>query len=270
MVEDITDEMMIALEAQERRFDLENRKALLNGLCLLLEHPLDEQINIACGDNLVELLDILNDMSKVDYKYIDSETLEDLRIIRSILSELQNKVLVAIRSTVKDAIDKIEEALKSNNIYPPYSPIEPRNYYKYYPGYEYGKYPYYQYGKYEHYEKAKRLAENLAREYNLESRNLNNPSIWDYIAIDLATGKIGNRKLEDLMKEKPGESEIILSAIKEIEEQIREKKNKQYDELSSKVMELEEEKKQREKELSDFRWVIIDKWLKQESERMKE
>jgi len=268
MVEDITDEMLIALEAQERRFDLENRKALLNGLCLLLEHPLDEQINIACGDNLVELLDILNDMSKVDYKYIDSETLEDLRIIRSILSELQNKVLVAIRSTVKDAIDKIEEALKSNNIYPPYGQVDRQYYFKYFPDYEYGKYPYYQYGKYEHYEKAKRLAENLAREYDLQSRNLNNPSIWDYITIDLATGKIGNRKLEDLMKERPSEREIILEACKQIEEEIKEKKNQQYESLTNKIMELEEEKKQKEQQISDFRKAVLNRWIDIEKERM--
>jgi len=267
MVEDLTDEEIISLEASEVRLNQEQRKLLLNGLALWLQHPLDEQISLANQDNLYELIDVLVDLGKTNYKWLDSETLEDLKIVHSILSKLENKVMKAVRDAVLDAKEQIEKALKYHYAYP-YGEIQEQYYYKYYPE----GYPYYyeKPSKEEYYRKSLQKAIELAREYELQSRNLDNPTIWDFVSVDLATSKVGGRKLEDLMKEKPSESELIQSICKEIEEQIKEKKNQEYEQLSQKIQELEKEHEEKQKELESFRWKVLDKWLKVESERMRE
>jgi hypothetical protein len=264
MVEDLTDEEIISLEASEVRLNQEQRKLLLNGLALWLQHPLDEQISLANQDNLVELIDILTDLSKTDYKYIDDETIEDLKIIHSILSKLENKVMKALRDIVLDAKEQIEKALRYHYAYP-YGEIPEQYYFKYHRE----GYPYYyeKPSKEEYYRKSLQKAVELAREYDIKSNNLRG-DVFDFIAIDLATGKIGNMKLEDLLKEKPSESEIIREACKRIEEEIKQKKNQEYEQLSQKIQTLEKEHQEKQKELESFRWKVINKWIELEKERM--
>jgi hypothetical protein len=269
MVENLSSEDIISLEASEVRLNEEQKKLLLNGLALWLQHPLDEQISLANQDNLVELIDILTDLSKTDYKYIDDETIEDLKIIHSILSKLENKVMKALRDIVLDAKQQIEKALRYHYGYP-YGTIPKESYFKYFPKEYYGYPYYYEPSKEEHYRKALDKAIALAREYELQSRNLDNPTIWDYVSIDLATSKVGGRKLEDLLKEKPSESEIILETCKQIEQQIKEKKNQEYEQLSQKIQELEKEHEEKQKELDNFRWKTIEKWIQVEKERMEQ
>jgi hypothetical protein len=270
MVEDLSSEEIISLEASEVRLNEEQRRLLVNGLALWLAHPLDEKISLTNQDNLYELLDVLVDLGKTNYKWLDNQTTEDLKIVHSILNELQNKVMKVFRDIIQDAKEQIEKALKYHYAYP-YGTIPKESYYKYYPEGYYG-YPYYyeKPSKEEHYQKAMEKAIALAKEYELQSRNLDNPTIWDFVSIDLATSKVGGRKLEDLMKEKPSESELIQSICKEIEQEIKQKKDEEYEKLSNKIQELEKDYQEKQKELQEFRWKVLDKWLKVESERMRE
>jgi hypothetical protein len=267
MVEDLSSEDIISLEASEVRLSQEQRKLLLNGLALWLQHPLDEQISLANQDNLVELIDILTDLSKTEYRYINDETIEDLKIIHSILSKLENKVMKALRDIVLDAKEQIEKALRYHYAYP-YGEIPEQYYYKYYPE----SYPYYyeKPSKEEHYQKALDKAIALAKEYDLKSKNLDNPTIWDFISIDLATSNIGNRKLSDLLKDKLTADEIIKEACNRIKEEILTKKDEEYQRLSNKIQELEKEHEEKAKELQEFRWKVIEKWIQTEKERMEQ
>jgi ElaB/YqjD/DUF883 family membrane-anchored ribosome-binding protein len=265
MVEDLSSEEIISLEASEVRLNEEQRKILLNGLALWLQHPLDEQISLANQDNLYELIDVLVDLGRTNYKWLNDESISDLKIVHSLLSRLENRVMKAFRDIIQDAKEQIEKALRYHYQYP-YGEIPEQYYYKYYPE----GYPYYyeKPSKEEHYQKAMEKAIALAKEYDLKSKNLDSPSIWDYVSIDLATSKVGGRKLEDLMKEKPSESELIQSICKEIEEQIKEKKNQEYEQLSQKIQELEKDYQEKQKELESFRWKVINKWIELEKERM--
>jgi hypothetical protein len=262
---DIGSEELVSLEASNR-IELQERQKLLNGLVLWYQNPLSEEIGLANEQNLAEFLDILCDLSRSEYKYVDDEILDDFKVIHSLLSKLKNKTLKAFVSLIEDVMAKLEECLRNYYQYP-YGTIEEREYYRYYPyGYQYSYYE--KPSKYEHYQKALQKTLELCREYELKSKNLDSPSIWDYVSVDLATGRIGNRKMEDLMRERPSESELIQSICKEIEEQIKEKKNQEYEQLSQKIQELEKEHEEKQKELENFRWKVIEKWIQTEKERM--
>jgi hypothetical protein len=265
MIKMMDSDNLISLEASNR-IELEERKKLLNGLVLWYQNPLSEELGLANEQNLSEFLDILCDLSRNGYKYVDDEILDDFKVIHSLLSKLKNKTLKAFVSLIEDVMAKLEECLRAYYQYP-YGTIEEREYYRYYPkGYPYYEKP----SKYEHYQKAMEKAIALAKEYELKSKNLDSPSIWDYISVDLATSKIGGRKLEDLMKEKPSESELIQSICKEIEQEIKQKKDEEYQKLSNKIQELEREHEEKAKELQEFRWKVIEKWIQTEKERMEQ
>jgi hypothetical protein len=268
MVEDLTDEEIISLEASEVRLNQEQRKLLLNDLVLWYQNPLSEEIGLANEQNLAEFLDILCDLSRSEYKYVNDEILDDFKVIHSLLSKLKNKTLKAFVSLIEDVMAKLEECLKTYYQYP-YGTIEEREYYRYYPyGYQYSYYE--KPSKYEHYQKALDKAIALAKEYDLKSKNLDNPTIWDFISIDLATSNIGNRKLSDLLKDKLTADEIIKEACNRIKEEILTKKDEEYQRLSNKIQELEKEYEQKEKELENFRWKVIEKWIQTEKERMEQ